>query len=194
MKRLSIAGLGAIAVIATVPFISIVTGFPNLHKVGEAITSLSSANALNVAQPKIDLSLGAQKQVVQKDQQGQEKVTWETLQGNVKVAPGDVIRYTLTGKNNGERPAKNLVLNQPIPAPMVYVLTSATATNGATTTYSIDKGKTYVANPTIQVKLPNGKIETRPAPAEMYTNIRWKFNQPINPKAVVNASYEAKVR
>ena len=187
MKRLSIAGLSAIAVFATIPVASLITGFPNLHQVGQAI-------AQNVAQPKIDLSLGAQKQVVEKDTQGKQKVTWKTLQGNVQVAPGDVIRYTLTGQNKGARPATNLTLNQPIPRQMVYVLTSATANNGATTTYSIDSGKTYVANPTVQVKLPNGKTETRPAPAEMYTNIRFKFTQPIKPNAVVNASYEAKVR
>lgn len=189
MKRLSIAGLGAIAVMAAVPFVGEMPVLANLRDSGAAI-------AQNVQrQPEVQLSLGAEKKVVQQDQQGKQQVTWQALQGKVVVQPGDVIRYTLSGKNNSDRPVKNLVVTQPIPKQTTYVMNSVTVNNNkAKTTYSIDNGKSFVENPTIQVKLPDGKVETRPAPAELYTHVRWNFAESIDPTAAVNANYQVKVR
>lgn len=185
MKRSAIIGLAAMLV--SVPFTSI-PGF--------ATTAPKSILAQNVQnQPKVQLRLTAAKKIVQKDAQGKDKVTWQSLQGNVTVQPGDVIRYTVMGANNGDRPANNLVVTQPIPKQTAYVLnSSATIKNTATVTYSINNGKTFVAKPTVQVKLANGKIETRPAPAEAYTHVRWKFNDAIAVKSTVGAVYQVRVK
>jgi hypothetical protein len=59
---------------------------------------------------------------------------------------------------------------------------------------SIDNGKHFVAKPMIRVKLANGKVETQPAPANMYTHVRWKFEQPISPKTALNAAYQVRVK
>lgn len=185
MKRLSILGLAAILV--SVPFTSV----PSLATTAQ--TSILAQNVQN--QPKVQLRLTAAKKIVQKDAVGKEKVTWQSLQGNVTVQPGDVIRYTVTGANNGDREANNLVVTQPIPKQTAYVLNSSTTIKStATVTYSIDNGKTFVAKPTVQVKLANGKVETRPAPAEAYTHVRWKFNKAIASKSTVAAAYQVRVK
>lgn len=188
MKRLSIASLRILAVIATTSFVSGMPVLANLREAGTAI-------AQNIQrQPQVALRLGTDKKVVRKDQQGKQQVAWQTLQGNVVVKPGNVLRYVVTGKNNSNAAVRNLVVTQPIPKQTTYVLNSVAVNNNkAKVTYSIDNGKSFVEKPTVQVKLANG-IETRPAPAELYTHVRWKFEQPINPAIPVNASYQVRVR
>lgn len=190
MKRFSIAGLSAIALVATVSLASEMPVFASWQQAGTAI-------AQNV-KPKgqVQLNLSAEKQVVKADVQGKPKVTWQPLQGEVVVKPGDVLRYTVTGANQSDRPVKNLVVNQAVPQGMVYALGSATAStnSAAKITYSIDKGSSFVEKPMVQVKLPNGKVEMKPAPAEAYTNIRWTFASAVSPKGAVKAMYQVKVR
>ncbi|MBN3926177.1 hypothetical protein [Nostoc sp. NMS4] len=187
MKRLSIAGLGAIALIATVPFVSQVPGVAN-------IWHSTSAVAQNVqTKGQIQLRLEAEKQVVAQDQQGKQSKTWQPLKGQAVVQPGDVLRYTLTGENKSDRPVTNLTLNQPIPKGMVYVLKSASVTNSAKISYSIDGGRSFVENPTVKVTLPDGKVETKPAPAIAYTHIRLQIPS-VAAKTAVKATYQTQVR
>lgn len=146
-------------------------------------------------QPKVNLNLIADKQQLQKDAQGKQIVSWKVLDSKVVVLPGDVIRFTVTGKNEGNKAAKNLNVTQPIPQRMSYVLNSAKASiNNANMTFSIDQGKTFVATPMVKVTLANGKVEERPAPADKYTHVHWNFNQELQPNASVQAAYEVKVR
>jgi uncharacterized repeat protein (TIGR01451 family) len=145
--------------------------------------------------PQVQLTLVAEKKVLKKDAQGKDTITWQAMGNQAAVQPGDIIRYTVNGKNVGDRSAKNLVITQPIPNKTIYVINSASLSSGSgTITYSIDNGKTYAAKPTIQVKLPDGKIETRPAPAERYTHIRWSLNQSIEPQQPMSAAYQVKVK
>jgi hypothetical protein len=76
---------------------------------------------------------------------------------------------------------------------MVYQLETAKSANQAAITYSTDNGKTFVAKPTIKVKTENGKTIEKPAPAETYTHIRWKFDS-LASKAGIMAMYEVKVQ
>ncbi|WP_414577178.1 hypothetical protein [Anabaena sp. CCY 9402-a] len=188
MKGIFIAGMGAFALIATVPFIDDVPGVA-------AFWSSSSVVAQNVQkQPQLQLRLAAEKQVVTKDQQGKQKVAWQALQGKAVVQPGDILRYTLSGENKSDRPIKNLTLNQPIPQGMMYVLKSANMSNkDAKITYSIDGGRSFVDNPTIKVTLPGGKVETKPAPATAYTHIRLQLPS-VAAKTTVQATYQTQVR
>jgi len=187
MNRVSIAGIGAIALIATVPFISQIPGIANVWHSGSAI-------AQNVKiQGQMQLRLEAEKQVVTQDQQGKQSKTWQSLKGQAVVQPGDVLRYTLSGENKSDRQLKNLTLNQPIPQGMQYVLKSANITNNAKITYSIDGGRSFVENPTIKVTLPNGKVETKPAPASIYTHIRLLVPA-VAAKTIVKATYQTQVR
>jgi uncharacterized repeat protein (TIGR01451 family) len=187
MKRLSFAGLGAIALIVTVPFFGQIPGIANVWHSGSAV-------AQNIqTKGQIQLRLEAEKQVVVKDQQGKQSQKWEPLKGQVVVRPGDVLRYTLTGENKSDRPVKNLTLNQPIPKGMVYVLKSVNAANNAKVIYSIDGGRSFVENPTVKVTLPDGKVETKPAPAIAYTHIRLQIPS-LAAKTTVKATYQTQVR
>jgi uncharacterized repeat protein (TIGR01451 family) len=187
MQRVSLAGLGAIALIATAPFVGQIPGIANVWHSGSAVAQ----NIKN--QGQIQLRLEAEKQVVAKDQQGKQSQKWEPLKGQVTVRPGDVLRYTLTGENKSDRPVKNLTLNQPIPKGMVYVLKSVNAANNAKVVYSIDGGRSFVENPTVKVTLPDGKVETRPAPAIAYTHIRLQIPS-LAAKTTVKATYQTQVR
>ena len=181
MKHFSIASIAAIALL-TIPLIGAIPGIPSIWDMGEAI-------AQNVkAQGQLQLRLEAEKKILKG-----EKVTWQALQEQA-VVPGDVLRYTVAGENKSDRSVKNLILNQPIPKGMQYVLKSATATNNAKITYSIDSARTFVENPTIQVKLANGKLETKPAPATAYTHIRMNFNSSVPGRVIVKGTYEVQVR
>ncbi|MTJ09230.1 DUF11 domain-containing protein [Anabaena sp. UHCC 0204] len=185
MKRFSFASLGAVALIAGLPFITQVS-----------VLKLIKSNNIAVAQTPqkqkpVQVQLQGEKQVITKDAQGKEKITWEALTGKVK--PGDVVRYTVVAENKSDRPLKNLALNGPIPKGTVLVLQSIKAPGAAQITYSIDGGRSFVTNPTITVKLPNGKTETKPAPVSAYTNIRVQVLA-ISPKSTVKTSYETQVR
>ncbi|WGV25425.1 hypothetical protein [Halotia branconii] len=187
MKGIFIASLGAFALVTIVPFVSQIPGIPIVWQPGSAV-------AQNVkTQGQIQLHLDAEKQVVMKDQQGKQSKKWQPLKGQAVVQPGDVLRYTLSGENKSDRLIKNLTLNQPIPKGMVYVLRSANVTNNAKVTYSIDGGRSFVENPTIKVTLPNGKVETKPAPASAYTHIRLLVPT-VAAKTTVKATYQTQVR
>jgi uncharacterized repeat protein (TIGR01451 family) len=186
-KRIYLAGFGITAALLSLLPIDNQTAIAKLVNAGTEIAD----NILR--QPKVNLNLVAQQKQVQKDAQGKEVITWKTLDDKTLVKPADVIRFTVTGKNEGNKAAKNLAFTQKVAQGTVYSLNSATS-SGATITYSIDQGKTFVANPTVKVTLANGTIEERPAPAEAYTHVRWNFNQELAPNATVQAVYLAKVR
>jgi uncharacterized repeat protein (TIGR01451 family) len=184
MKRFSIA-LSALALAALVPLATNTPVLANLQQAGEAMVK-------SVLQPKVQLALGAEKQVKVVDAKGKTQIAWQTLKGQVTVHPGDVVRYTLTGENAGDKPASNLVLTQPVPAQTVYKLKSARA-NDAKLAFSIDGGKVFSAQPMVKVKLADGKEELQPAPASAYTHVRWDYSQSLAPMAAVRASYEVAV-
>lgn len=187
MQRFGIAGLGAFALLTTVPFFSQISG------------SVLAQPAVGIAQnvkphEHIQLRLAAEKQVLTKDQQGKQSLKWQPLPGQAVVRPGDILRYTLTGENKSDRPLKNLILNQPIPKGMVYVLKSVDIANKeAKITYSIDGGRNFGENPTVKVTLPDGKVALQSAPATAYTNIRLQVPS-IAAKTTLKATYLTQVR
>jgi uncharacterized repeat protein (TIGR01451 family) len=181
MKRSYLAGIGALCILGTISFVTEMPGFANL-------SSNNSVARSSQNKPRVQLNLIAQKKVVEND-----RSTWKSLEDNVAVQPGDLVRYNLVAQNKGNSAAKKLVVTQPIPQGSIYVLNSTTDET-TKVTFSIDGGKTFVANPTVRVQLSDGRVETRPAPAELYSYIRWDFDRQIEPQSTVKASYEVKVR
>jgi uncharacterized repeat protein (TIGR01451 family) len=107
-----------------------------------------------------------------------------------KVIPGDEVIYTITYTNNGDEPAENLVVNNPIPEHMQYVAGSASV-SGSSITFSVDNGKSF----DIPEKLTVQDVEGKPViakPAD-YTNIRWTLDHPVAPKSSGAVSYRAKL-
>lgn len=176
MKRFSITTFGLIALFATV---SVMAG--------------KSSIAQNAQKGLVELRLETEKKVVQ--QLAGKKENWQAMVGQAVVQPLDVLRYTVTAVNNGDRLVKNLKINQPIPKGMVYILnsTSIEANQGSKVTYSIDGGRNFVEKPKVKITLPNGKVETKPAPATAYTHIRWNIDTLVA-AAKVKGTYQVQVR
>jgi uncharacterized repeat protein (TIGR01451 family) len=137
---------------------------------------------------QLQLQLSAAKRV-----EANGKTSWQESGSKVTAKPGDVLRYTLKGANQGKKSLSNLVLTQPVPQGMVYQLDSA-SNPGGERSYSIDGGKTYSAKPMVTVTLANGKTEQRPAPAESYSHIKWQLSQSLAAGNSVDLSYEVRVR
>ena len=186
MKRNLTLGLGALALALAIPFVAETPVLANLQGAGQAL-------AQAILQPKVQLNLSASKQITELDVNGEEKISWLDMGEKAAVVPGDVLRYELTSKNDGEKPAANLVVTQQVPAQTVYVLESAKA-NGAALTFSIDGGQTFVVEPLVEVTLPDGTVELQPAPAKAYTHIRWDYGESLAPLATVKAVYEVSVQ
>lgn len=109
------------------------------------------------------------------------------------VLPGDVIRYTLRFTNRQDAPVRNVVFANPIPSGLRYVAASAAATAAdAVVTYSIDGGKSYSAQPMIEV-VENGERRSVPAPSQMYTHVRWTLAGWVQPGAQVTAEFRAEL-
>lgn len=186
MKRRLSIGLGVLAVAVAIPFASSTPVLANLQKAGEALVQ-------QILQPKVKMVLSAEKQIVTTDAEGEQKISWEAVEGNVTVRPGDVLRYTLLSENAGDKSAAELTINQPIPNKTAFVLDSARA-NGAKLTYSIDGGQSYSEKPMVEVTQPDGTVKMEPAPAEAYTHVQWDYSESLKPMASVQAVYEVAVQ
>lgn len=188
-KRISLISLGAAATLTLIPFGG------NAPLIAQAVEAGKSAINNVINRPAVKLNLTADKKVTQTDAQGNKKVVWEALANGATVGTGDVVRYTVTGANQGDRAAKNLSVEQPITKGLTYVADSATVRGGkAEVLFSIDSGKTFSAKPTIAVTRPDGTVEYKPAPITSYSNVRWTFTEPVAPKAQAIATYQVAVR
>ncbi|QIZ70484.1 DUF11 domain-containing protein [Oxynema aestuarii] len=128
-----------------------------------------------------------------------DRVSWVDLPGrcteaSCRVQPGDTLRYTVTGINDSDRAIANFVITQPLDPQTSYILDSLSATPAAQLSYSIDGGRTFSANPTIEVAEANGRVERRPAPAERYTHVRVRFREPIAARGQAIAQFQVRVK
>lgn len=151
----------------------------------------SSRNVAQNAKPEMQLQLSAAKQVKTDD-----KLTWQPLQSEARVLPGDVIRFTLSGSNAGQSAAQGLVLEQAIPPGTSLIARSAKGVTGPkpAIAYSIDGGKTYSPQPKVKVSLADGSVVERPAPVESYSHIQLKYSAAIAPATQVSGEYQVRVK
>jgi uncharacterized repeat protein (TIGR01451 family) len=184
-KQWAMISLGVLAVGAIAP----VNGAPAIAQVINAGTN-AAQNILR--QPKVNLNLTAEQQVIAKDAAGKTVATWQPA--NQKVKSGDVLRFTVAAKNEGTKAAQNFALTQPVPKGTVLVLNSAQASTAANVVYSIDQGKTFVAKPVVKVTQPDGSVKEAAAPATAYTHVRWNVPSELAPNQAVNAAYQVSVR
>jgi hypothetical protein len=76
---------------------------------------------------------------------------------------------------------------------MQLIAGSVSADGTASVTYSIDNGKSFLAEPTIDEKQADGSVKRVPAPVSMYTQIRYEWIDPLNQGARLNASYRVRL-
>ena len=112
---------------------------------------------------------------------------------STRVLPGDTVRYHLLFTNVSAGSVHGIVLDNPIPAGLRFAPGSAKADRAdVAILYSIDGGKTYAAAPMIDA-IVDGQHEQRPAPAEMYTHVRWTVRGDVPKGAQIRAEYDAQV-
>ncbi len=136
---------------------------------------------------KVELKMVAEKEIEVTGANGEKTVQ---LVPADKVIPGDEVVYTITYINNGDEPAENLVVKNPIPEHMKYVAGSATGESGVIT-YSVDNGKSFDVPEKLMVKDAKGNMVAA-GPAD-YTNIRWTLSKPVAPKTSGLVSFRARL-
>ena len=98
--------------------------------------------------------------------------TKNTLVVPERVLPGEALVFMLEYKNTAAKPATAFVINNPIPANVIY-----TGVEQPWAEVSIDRGKTFGQLATLKVAKGDGTM--RAALPTDVTAVRWKFAQPI---------------
>lgn len=107
------------------------------------------------------------------------------------VVPGDAVIFTTVYTYLGEKPATNIVINNPVPEHMLYVDGSAEGKN-TRIEFSVDQGKTFAAANRLKVRDAKGK--ERLATAADYTHIRWTMDHALERGANGSVSFRARVK
>ena len=138
------------------------------------ITLLLLAPAVALAQPKISVSMKAEKEVVEviNGKQVTKRIPAQTAD------PGQKLIFTLQYKNDGNEKATNVKVDNPIPENTVYVVGSGIGKNSKML-FSIDGGKNYKQPSllTYEETMPDGKKVKKQASPEQYTHVRWVINE-----------------
>lgn len=108
-----------------------------------------------------------------------------------EVLPGEEVLYVLSFSNEGDAPAKNLQIDNPIPANTWYRKGSAFGA-GTNVSVSVNGGKKYGQLSQLSVPLANG--DERPATFKDVTHVRWAVNYALQPGKTGTVSYRAVVQ
>jgi len=109
------------------------------------------------------------------------------------INPGEILDWTITSENDGNAAALNYKAVGHIPRGTSFVAGTAKA-DGAKTVFSIDGGKSYSDQPTIEEKQPDGTVKRVSAPVAMYTDIRYEWADPLAEGGKLSASYKVRVK
>jgi len=111
----------------------------------------------------------------------------------IAVNPGEILDWTIKSENSGNAAAHEYKAIGHIPRGTTFVADSAKA-DGAKAVYSIDNGKSYSAQPMIEVKQTDGSVKQVPAPVSMYTEVRYEWADPLAQGGKLSASYKVRVK
>lgn len=115
------------------------------------------------------------------------------LDKSTVVNPGEILDWTITSENSGNASALEYKTVGHIPRGTEFVPGSANA-DGAKTAFSIDGGKSFSPQPMIEEKQADGSTKRVPAPASMYTEIRYEWADPLAQGGKLSASYKVRVK
>jgi hypothetical protein len=110
------------------------------------------------------------------------------------VHPGEVLDWKIISTNEGDGAARQYKTVAHVPTGTSLVAGSASAEYAADVTYSIDGGKTFSMQPTIEEKQADGTVKRVAAPVSMYTEVRYEWANPLDAGATLNASYKVRVK
>jgi len=144
-------------------------------------------SSIAFAEGEIELKTTAQQQVKAVDASGREVTKLVTAS---KVVPGDEVIYTITARNLSDQSVESVVIDDPIPEHMTYVMGSAVG-QGTMITFSVDGGKSFDRSENLVVTDTSGT--SRAAEAKDYTDIRWTLDTALAPAATRSVSFRAKL-
>lgn len=110
------------------------------------------------------------------------------------IQSGEILNWTITSENDGNAPAHDYKAVGQVPPGTQFVAGSATADGSATVVYSIDNGKTFSAQPTVEERQADGSVKRVAAPVSMYTQIRYEWADPLAQSGKLSATYKVRVR
>jgi uncharacterized repeat protein (TIGR01451 family) len=110
------------------------------------------------------------------------------------VKSGEILDWTITSVNEGTASAHEYKAVGTVPPGTQLIAGSMSADGSATVTYSIDNGKSFSAQPTIEEKQPDGSMRKVPAPPSIYTQIRYEWADPLERGVKLNASYKVRLK
>ena len=116
------------------------------------------------------------------------------IDATTSVRPGDVLDWTITSENEGSTAAREYKAVGQIPRGTQLIIGSTSADGSAKVVYSIDNGRTFSAQPTIEERQADGTVKQVPAPVAMYTNLRYEWSDPLAQGTRLTASYKVRVR
>jgi uncharacterized repeat protein (TIGR01451 family) len=111
-----------------------------------------------------------------------------------EVRPGEVLAWTITSQNDGTGAAREYKATGQIPQGTIFVAGSTSADGTASVTYSIDHGKSFTAQPTIEERQADGSVKRVPAPIAMYTQVRYEWSDALAAGGKLSASYKVRVK
>ena len=117
-----------------------------------------------------------------------------TLDKVSAVHPGEILDWTITSANEGSAPARQYKTIGQIPQGTSFVAGSAVAEYNASVSYSIDGGRNFASQPVIEEKQADGSTKQVPAPASMYTQVRFEWSDPLAAGSTLSASYKVRVK
>src|SRR6184192_2622393 len=110
------------------------------------------------------------------------------------VKAGEVLDWTIVSENSGNAGALEYKAVGHVPRGTTFVAGSAKAEGNGKAVYSIDGGKSFSAQPTIEAKQADGTVKRVPAPVSMYTEIRYEWSDPLAQGGKLSASYKVQVK
>ena len=126
---------------------------------------------------------------VENDKAEQEVIRIDAAMAN--VTPCDTVIFTNYYANNGDLPADDVILINPLPEHMVYVGGTAEG-KGTRIEFSVNQGENYGPPEELIIKDEEGK--ERIAVASDYTHIRWTFAGSIDKGDSGSVSFQAKIK
>ena len=115
---------------------------------------------------QVELKTEMYKVVEVQKKNGTSKIEWLAPDN---ITPGDKVGYRITVENKGDKPADDIVLNNPVPENTIYIDGSARGANSSIV-FSVDQGKTFATPEKLFIEKNGKKL---PAAAKDYSNVRW---------------------
>ena len=153
------------------------------------VTLFTAGQVFAVEKGQIELKSVAEVEETVTNEKGEKEIK-RVAAKDATVIPGDIVIFTTTYKNIGDKDADDVVIDNPVPQHMTYVDFSAEG-EGASITFSIDDGKSYDFVGNLKVKNVDGT--ERKAVAKDYTHIRWTLEKSINPGGKGSVVFRAKL-